>query len=255
MKFLKCHPFPVAARFDRVLAFSFAFPEETLRPYVDDGLRIDSFQGLGFITVALVWTRQLRPAGFPHFMGRDFFLAGYRVFTSLRDESGRKLRGLKIIGSETDKHGMVFWGNLMTEYKYEHVRVESTTVGQVTRLLTTKDDGRISLDIRYDAETPTTSLPDGSPFADWREARRFAGPMPFTFSPWGNGLFLVIQGTRASWEPRPIRVIDWCVGLFDDPVFGGIKPILANAFAVENIEYRWERGKVIDTTKHEPEAK
>ena len=153
MKFLKCHPFPVAARFDRVLAFSFAFPEETLRPFVDDGLRIDSFQGLGFITVALVWTRQLRPAGLPRFMGRDFFLAGYRVFTSLRDESGRKLRGLKIIGSETDKRGMVFWGNLMTEYKYKHVGVQSTSADQVTRLVTAKDDGQVSLDIRYDAET------------------------------------------------------------------------------------------------------
>ena len=98
MKLLKCPPFRVAARFDLVLAFSFAFPEEVLRPFVDDGLRIDLFQGLGFITVALVWTCQPRPAGFPHFIGHNFFLAGYRMLTSPSDELGVKLRGPKIIG-------------------------------------------------------------------------------------------------------------------------------------------------------------
>ena len=94
MKYLKRHPFPVVARFDRVVAVSFAFPREILRPMVPAGLEIDSYDGLGFVTVALVWTRQLRPAGFPAFLGHDFFLAGYRIFTRLQDETGRRLRGL-----------------------------------------------------------------------------------------------------------------------------------------------------------------
>jgi hypothetical protein len=94
MNFLQSHPFPVLAHFDKVVAVSFAFPEQVLRPLVSPGLEMDTYDGLGFITVALVWTRRLRPAGFPEFLGKDFFLAGYRIFTRLRDESGRRLRGL-----------------------------------------------------------------------------------------------------------------------------------------------------------------
>lgn len=64
-KRLRRHPFPVVARFERVVAVSFAFPEEILRPLVPSGLEIDTHEGLGFVTVALVWTKNLRPAGFP----------------------------------------------------------------------------------------------------------------------------------------------------------------------------------------------
>ncbi len=112
---LKRHPFPVVARFDRVVAVSFAFPEEVLRAMVPRGLAIDSYEGLGFVTVALVWTRKLRPAGFGEFLGRDFFLSGTRIFTRLVDESGRRLRGLKIIRSETDKRTMVWAGTLLVQ--------------------------------------------------------------------------------------------------------------------------------------------
>jgi Uncharacterized conserved protein (COG2071) len=90
---LKHHPFPVLATLERVVAVSFAFPESVLRPLVPSGLAIDTYEGLGFVTVAMVWTRDLRPAGFPAWLGQDFFLAGYRAFTRLRDDTGRSLRG------------------------------------------------------------------------------------------------------------------------------------------------------------------
>src|SRR5580765_8956542 len=118
LQHLRRHPFPVVAWFDRVIAVSYAFPEAVLRPLVPSGLEIDVYDGLGFITVALVWTRRLRPAGCPAFLGQDFFLAGYRVFTRLRDASGRRLRGLKIVRSETAKRRMVSAGNLFTRYCY-----------------------------------------------------------------------------------------------------------------------------------------
>lgn len=67
------HPFPVVAWFDRVIAVSFSFPEEVLRPLVLEPLELDSYHRHGFVTAALVWTRGLRPAGFPAFLGQDFF--------------------------------------------------------------------------------------------------------------------------------------------------------------------------------------
>lgn len=245
MEFLKRHPFPVVATLERVLAVSFAYPESALQPLVPAGLEIDGYEGLGFVTVALVWTRRLRPAGFPAALGQDFFLAGHRVFTRLRDRSGRRLRGLKIIGSETDKRRMVRLGNLMTGYGYRRVEVAIERAGTITRVRTTRADGRPSLDLTVDDRGGDIPLPAGSPFPDWRTARRFAGPMPFTFSPRGDGSFVVVEGNREAWTPRPVELTSWQVALFDEPPLRGIPPRAANAFAVDGIPYRWERGRIV----------
>jgi hypothetical protein len=245
--FLKRHPFPVLATFDRVAALSFAFPEATLKPLVPAGLEMDCYEGYGFLTAALVWTRHLRPAGFPKLLGQDFFLAGYRIFTRLRDESGRNLRGLQIIRSETDKRRMVTLGNLMTGYHYRQVHLKIEQLGTDTRVVTSLANGETTLDITFDSETPEAQLPQGSPFPDWRTARRFAGPMPFTFSPEAGGKFVVIEGKRTAWTPRPITVKKWQVELFNEEPLHGVEPILANAFAVENIDYRWNKGRIIRT--------
>jgi Uncharacterized conserved protein (COG2071) len=245
MKWLTQHPFPVTAYFDRVVAVSFAFPTAALRPLVPEGLEIDSYCDFGFVTAALVWTRDLRPAGFPKFLGQDFFLAGYRIFTRLRDDSGRNLRGLKILRSETDRRRMVTLGNWMTGYNYRQVAVQFRQSHSETRVITSLASGEQTLDLAFDVEVENAPLPAGSPFPDWRTARRFAGPMPFTFSPETDGRFVVIEGSRADWTPRPIVVKEWSVGLFDEAPLRGVTPILANAFAVENIAYHWSRGRVV----------
>jgi len=245
VKFLQRHLFPVVARFERVVAVSFAFPEEVLKPLVPEGLEIDSFDGLGFVTVALVWTRNLRPAGFPKVLGRDFFLSGYRIFTRLEDHDGRRLRGLQIIRSETDKVGMVVLGNLMTGYHYRKVLVAEECDGVESRVVTSLASAETTLDVRFRSVNGTAELPLGSPFKNGREARRFAGPMPFTFSSQGAGSFVVVQGTRQSWKPSPLVVDDWEVGLFREAPFNGVAPVLANAFEVRDVDYRWERGRVV----------
>lgn len=239
---LKRHPFPVVAWFDRVIAVSFAFPEEVLRPLVPEPLEVDLHGGFGFVTVALVWTKGLRPAAFPPMLGQDFFLAGYRIFTRLRDEDGRRLRGLRILRSETDKKRMVLSGNLLTHYRYRRVTLETSD----SRVRTWLPGGRETLDLSFDLTSEPQSPPEGSPFADLRAARNFAGPMPFTFDAEPGGRFVVIEGKRQEWSPRPVAVTSWKVGLFDEAPFRGVTPILANAFRVEGVAYRWERGRLIN---------
>jgi len=219
------------------------FPEETLRPLVSKGLELDTFAGLGFVTVAMVWTKRLRPAGFPAALGQDFFLAGYRIFTRLNDH-GRRLRGLQILRSETDRNRMVWSGNLLTHYHYRRVNVRiSETAGQ-TRVQTALPDGTPTLDLMF-AASVDAALPAGSPFGDWPTARRFAGPMPFTFGAEDDATFVVIEGARRDWAPRPVEVREWRVRLFEEAPFREATPVLANAFAVNGIAYRWKRGRVV----------
>jgi uncharacterized protein YqjF (DUF2071 family) len=235
----------VVAHFDRAVALSFAFPEAVVRPLVPPSLTIDTYEGLAFVTVAMVWTRALRPAGFPALLGQDFFLAGYRVFTRLQEPSGRRLRGLRILRSDTDKRRMVWAGNLMTGYRYQHVSVQAQQAASTTHVQTVDRTGKTTLDITFSTTPGDVNLPQGSPFRDWTEARRFAGPMPFTFSPENNSTIVVVEGRRQHWEPRPITVADCRVSLFDDAPFSGTTPVLANAFVVEDVAYHWKRGRAV----------
>jgi len=51
-----------------------------------------------FVAAAMVETDNLRPKGFPKFLGKDFFLIGYRVLLRYRGENGRFLRGPYALG-------------------------------------------------------------------------------------------------------------------------------------------------------------
>ena len=242
MSFLQRQPFPVQAHFDRAVAFSFAFPREVLTPLLPHGLELDTFEDMGFVTIALVWTRHLRMSGLPKWFGQDFFLAGYRIFTRLREDGGRKLRGLKIIRSETDRKRMAILGNLFTGYRYHHVHARMERDGDVDRVQTSNPSSRkrnLDLAFRVRDDAP---LPSGSPFKDWRTARQFAGPMPFTFSSRLDGSFVVVEGVRTNWTPRSVEVVEWDVALFEDEPFCRAAPVLANAFMVEGVDYRWKRG-------------
>jgi hypothetical protein len=242
---LRRHPFAIDAYFEKVAAISFAFPESVLRPLVPEALEIDTYTGFGFVTAAMVWTRNLRPAGFPTFLGQDFFLAGYRVFTRLREKSGRRLRGLYILRSETDKRRMVWAGNRLTRYQYRHVNVNTWQSGEETRVETSQPDGTPTLKMVFETSSDVVALPAGSPFGDWQTARQFAGPMPFTFSVEDGGSFVVIEGSRQNWMPHPVIVKEWQVGLFDEPAFRSTTPILANAFTTQGIPYRWKKGRTV----------
>ena len=193
----------------------------------------------------MVWTKNLRPAGFPELLGQDFLLAGYRVFTRVREQSGRGLRGLKIIRSETDKRRMVWAGNILTAYNYRHVRARVTESDSEMTVETFLADGTRTVLLTFGRPGDAVALPAGSPFADWHTARLFSGPMPFTFSPRSDGRFVVIEGTRETWTPKPVPVKNWQVGLFEEEPLRGNTPLLANAFAVADVNYRWERGRIV----------
>ena len=88
---------------------TFAVPKEQLRGLIPECLELDTFQDKwAFVAVAMVQTSGLRPNGFPKFMGNDFFLIGYRIFVRFTNEKGKRLRGLYIIKSETNKRKMEF---------------------------------------------------------------------------------------------------------------------------------------------------
>jgi hypothetical protein len=237
--FLKNHPFAVEAHFESSLVLTFAVPKEELLSLIPECLQLDTFQDhWAFIAVAMVQTKDLRPKGFPKFIGNDFFLIGYRVFVRYINNAGKRLRGLYILKSETDKIKMSFLGNIFTHYNYSSTDILQIKHENTKEISSSKSD----FAVKIDTSREEVKLPNASPFANWKEARHFAGPLPFTFSyNQDTKEVLIIEGVRHNWIPIPLTVIDYRFSFLYS--LNLINPILANAFIINNIPYHWKKGK------------
>ncbi len=233
----RANPFAVDAWFDSSCTLTFAVPAEDIAARLPSCLAPDTFDGRwGFFAVAVVQTRRLRPAGFPVIFGHDFVLAGYRYFVRYRSASGRSLRGLFIVRSETDKRRMQWLGNLMTRYHYVKTGIRVTRSGH--RLEVASPDTGLSVSVDT---TPGADLPHGSPFTRPGDARRFSGPLPFTFTcERHRNRVLIVEGVRADWKPKPVTVLSHHIPHLETLGLG--HAVLANAFIVENINYHWKKG-------------
>jgi hypothetical protein len=239
MAFLKDHPFAVQAFFERSLVLTYAVPKESIQALLPECLQPDLLHDRwAFVAAAFVQTKHLRPKGFPSFMGNDFFLIGFRIFVRYRTAANKNLRGLYILRSETDKKKMAILGNLFTHYNYVQTDISHYThAGQTTIL-----SKRSGIEIIAQTDQPEVRLPAGSPFTDWKEARRFAGPLPFTFTyNESRKEVLIIEGVRENWTPKPVKVIKQEIGFINSLHLPQL--VLANAFMIENIPYLWKKGR------------
>lgn len=237
---LKNHPFAVEAFFESSLVLTFAVQKEQLENLIPECLELDTFQDKwAFVAVAMVQTKDLRPKGLPKFIGNDFFLIGYRVFVRYRTNAGKSLRGLYILKSETNKTKMEFFGNIFTHYNYTTTDIRQVFNQHQKEISSIKSEFQVAVDTSQNE----VELPEFSPFADWKEARRFAGPLPFTFTyNEKTKEVLIIEGVRENWTPKPIHVENYSFGFLNS--LNLENPVLANAFIINDIPYYWKKGKI-----------
>ena len=240
LSFLKDHPFAVEAFFESSLVLTFAVPKDEIKHLIPDCLELDTLNDTwAFIAVAMVQTKELRPKGFPKFMGNDFFLIGYRVFVRYTNNAGKRLRGLYILKSQTNQKKMEFFGNLFTHYNYTTTDIQQSK-NNTANVIKSIQSG---LHIEFETENESVSLPKHSPFKDWKEARRFAGPLPFTFTyNKEKKEVLIIEGVREIWTPIPVHINEQSVSFIKELNLTGV--VLANAFMIKNIPYYWKKGKI-----------
>jgi hypothetical protein len=202
-----------------------------------------SYGDHGFLAIALVQTEGLRPTGSPRMFGRNFFLSGYRIFTRFPRPGRSELRGLKILRSDTDRRSMKVAGNLFTHYAYRVARVSSHADAGRWRLEVDTPGREANLRLEATLQPRPAALPPGSVFRSMEDALAFAGPLPFTFSYEATShQMVVIKGVRKTWAPQSVAVRVDEATFFESSAFAAARPVLSNAFFVENTPYRWERG-------------
>lgn len=240
MNFLKNHPFAVEAFFESSKVLTFAVPKKELEGLIPECLTLDTYEDTwAFIAIAMVQTKGLRPKGFPAFMGNDFFLIGYRIFVRFRNRAGKNLRGLYILKSETDKKKMEVLGSIFTRYSYTKIDIDQQVEDNVETIRSEKSKFNVVIENTPDE----VDLPLNSPFPNWKEARKFAGPLPHTFTYTAEeGSVLIVQGLRQNWKPKPIKINSHDFKFLNDFNFKRI--VLANAFEITNVPYSWKKGKL-----------
>ena len=238
------HPIPMTCHFDNSLVVTWALPVAALEPLVPPGLSLDTYDDrFGFIVVAAVQTRHLRPSRLPAFVGRDYALTGYRIFVRHQDPTGRTRRGLHILRSDTDKRTMYRGGNLLTHYNYRLADIDISQTDRRLEVQIQAPGAEADLHVVAHLDEHSAPLPLTSPFRTAQDARRFAGPLPWTFDyePDTNSI-VMIHGRRSEWHPRPTAVdVKACTFLERAP-FDGVEARLASAFHVADIDYSWDRG-------------
>lgn len=241
---LQRHPIPMTCHFDHGLVLAWALPAQVLQPLVPPGLVLDTYDGhWGFAVIAVVQARRLRPAFMPAWAGRDYALTGYRIFVKHRDGAGRTRRGLHIVRSDTDKRSMKLGGNLLTHYRYRLAGIDIAAADDELTVRITTPAAEADLHVVASLTGQSAPLPPGSPFRSDRDARRFAGPLPWTFDyePQTRSV-VMIRGRRSRWQPCQVAVDVKTCGFIEHPPFEAAGPRLASAFHVADLDYRWDRG-------------
>ena len=240
MNFLKNHPFAVEAFFESSIVLTYAVDKAQLEQLIPSCLKLDLFEDRwAFIAVAMVQTKHLRPKRFPKFLGNDFFLIGYRIFVRHINKAGKRLRGLYILKSETDKTKMELLGNIFTHYNYSTTDINRTleSNNSIHKIYSSQSN----FNVEIDRTISNVSMPAGTPFKEWKDARRFAGPLPHTFTYLEkNNTVLTIKGMREEWIPKPIQVINTRFSFLESLDLKD--SVLANAFEINNISYQWDKG-------------
>lgn len=135
------------------------------------------------------------------------------------------------------------FGNLLTHYRYELSRCHVRRTENTYAVETVSQQGDADLLVEADIANEPGSLPPGSPFPDFREARKFAGPLPFTFDYEKQTHSIIrVEGVRQHWDPRPVSVTVRRNTFLDKDMFRSTGATLANAFYLENVPYSWKPG-------------
>jgi hypothetical protein len=138
---------------------------------------------------------------------------------------------------------MRVFGNLLTHYGYEHSRCRVSRTDGTYAVEVNSPKGIADLYVEADLSAQAQAPPPGSPFPDLREARKFAGPLPFTFDYERQTHSIIrVEGVRQDWYPTPVAVTVLRNTFLEQDAFRSAGAVLANAFYLENVPYAWKPG-------------
>ncbi len=233
--------FPIRAHFDFFAVLFFAVDRERVRKLLPTVLNLDLFEDHALFAVAVVQTKKFRPAFLPAFLGQKFNLVGYRFLTTYQRNDGKTIRGLKIIRSQTNQKIMKWGGDRLSQYKFEYNPIVFEITGNAAKF----SGNGIEIGLKLHDDKAAVPLPETSIFPTWQHARKYAGPLLYTFElDASKKQISITEGTRKNWTPKPVEVTHYQLDFLKDPMIAALNPVLSSAFIVRDIPYDWKKAVI-----------
>ncbi len=233
-------PFAVKAWFECFVVLVYAVDKEKAAAMLPPPLMHEVHNGKALMAAAFVDTRKLRPAFLPGWLGANFNLAGYRHMVSYKRNNGKVIRGLKIIRSATNKKYMQRGGDTLTEYRFAYNPIIFTYSPDFLEI---RGDG-IDIKLKDTGRKAEVALPQNSIFESWQHARKFAGPLLYTFEVHeAKNEIVITEGTRTGWQPYPVEVERASIRFFTEDKYADLNPVLSAAYVVRSIPYSWKKAQ------------
>lgn len=231
-------PFGIKTWFEYFIVLIYSVDKEKAEAMLPYPLVHEEHNGKALMAAAFVKSKNFRPFFLPAFAGTSFNLVGYRHMAAYTKADGKTIRGLKIIQSGTNKKWMQRGGNELTQYKFRYnpIVIENTN-GDIT----IKGDG-VNILAREAPPEQEIPLPENSIFENWKYARKYGGPLLYTFEVEPeNKSVIITEGSRNHWQPRPVHVLQADVDFFKNSPYAEMNPELSAAYLVKDIPYSWKK--------------
>lgn len=234
---LRKNPLTMAGRIERCWLFAYRAPAELVRRLVPPPLEPLEKGPWGFFNLVVCKIERMRPAGVPRLFGVSYRHAAYRI--PVRSPAA-DVEGLYFLRSDCDSAPVAFLGRLLTDFGFHRARIAITeTPDRVEIGIDSRDAPATAVIERR--EPPT--LARGSPFASLDEAASFLDYKPFGISIENDSRLNVVAIGRDE-SARRARCVS--VSRARWKFLEGKEAELEVCWEVEPIEYRWNRGELMD---------
>ena len=232
---MRKNPLTMKGTIERCWLFAFRTPERDVRPLLPAPLDLVTRDGAAFWNVVVCRVGRMRPRFAPRLLGMSYWHVAYRLHARFAGQEG-----LYFVRSDCDSAFMSWMGNVMTDFNFHTagVRVDETDARVKIEIDSPDAPGSAEIDRRA-----PSSLAPGSPFDSVAEASAFLKYKPLGLSVGKDGGVNRVRIVRdeSAWRGRavPVRSQRWSF-------FDGRTAVPELCTEVDPIEYRWNRGEVLE---------
>ena len=234
---LRKNPLTMVGRIERCWLFAYRAPAELVRRLVPSPLEPLEKGPWGFFNLVVCEIERMRPAGVPRVLGVSYRHAAYRIPVR---SAAAGVEGLYFLRSDCDSWPVALLGRGLTDFGFHRARIAVTETPDRVEIGIDSRDAPASVVI--DRHGPSVLAP-ASPFASLDEAATFLDYKPFGISI-GSGPRLNVVAIGRDEAARRARCVQ--VSSARWKFLEGKEAELEVCWEVEPIEYRWNRGALVD---------
>ena len=219
---------------DRRMLVNFTANPDVVCPLVPAPFRPKLYRGKAIVGICLIRLRQVKPKGFPSFLGISSENGAHRIAVEW-EEAGQLREGVYIPRRDTSLWlNTLVGGRLFPGKQHLAQFTVQETAGNYHLDFTSSDNTHILID----AKETTTFAPD-SIFPSLAEASAFFERGSVGYSPNGS-VYEGLQLQAYTWAARPLEVLTVKSSFFEDTTIfpkGSIR--FDNALLMTQVEHEW----------------